>query len=281
MQETKSSELDVQDPPRIGIPYRQTKEEQAGDRIEIGAYATAVEEAGGEPRLVSLLLSPADLERLTDELDAIVLPGSPADVDPARYGERARPETAAADDRREQTDWALLDWAFAGRKPVLAICYGTQLLNVYLDGTLVQDIAGELRGSLNHAWEKKKGLPEPHHPALLVPGSVVSRLAGAAETVINSSHHQSIRMPGRNLRVTAKSPDGVIEAIELDNPAHWVVGAQWHPERQRKEAAGEEDSGRRLARALFDDLVRAAREARTRGRRSGKATGARSEAEAG
>jgi putative glutamine amidotransferase len=281
MQETKSSEIDSQDPPRIGIPYRQAKEEQAGDRKEIEPYATAVEEAGGVPRLISLFLSHEELERLTSELDAIVLPGSPADVDPARFGERARPETAAADLRREQTDWALLDWAFAGRKPVLAICYGTQLLNVYLGGTLVQDIAGELRGSLSHSWEKKKGLPEPHHPALLVPGSLVSRLAETAETVVNSSHHQSIRMPGRDLRVTAKSPDGVIEAVELESPSHWVVGAQWHPERQRNEAAGEEDSGRRLALALFEDLVRAAREARAGARRPGKAAGARSEAEAG
>jgi putative glutamine amidotransferase len=273
--------LDPHNRLRIGIPFRLASEEQAGKHEKIEPYARAVELAGGEPRLLSLFLSEEDLKRQTAELDGIVLPGSPADVNPARYGEAPRAETAAADERREQTDCILLDWAFAERKPVLAICYGTQLLNVYRGGTLVQDIPSELRGSLTHQWERARGMPEPHHPARLLPGSLVSRLAETAETVLNSSHHQSIRVPGRDLRVTAISPDGVIEAVELESRLHWVVGAQWHPERQRNENANERDSGVRLAQALFRDLVRAAQEARDGGRLSRTAAGFQKEREGG
>lgn len=265
MPETPSTGTEARELPRIGIPFRHSREEQAGDRQEVAPYATAVAEAGGEPRLISLFLSEKELRSQAQECDGVLLPGSPADVDPARYGEVAGAKTAAADERRERTDWTLLDWAFAEGKPVLGICYGTQLLNVYLGGTLVQDIASERRRALVHPWDRKSGAPEPHHPARLVPGSWVARLAETLETVVNSSHHQSVRMPGRNLRVTASAPDGVIEAVELDGASPWIVGVQWHPERQRNEAMGEADSGTRLARALFRELVRAAQEARVAG----------------
>ena len=108
MQETQSAGLDSQHPPRIGIPFRRASEEQAGNREKIEPYARAVELAGGEPRLISLFLSKVELERQARELDAIVLPGSPADVDPARYGETPRPETAAADEKREQATLSLM-----------------------------------------------------------------------------------------------------------------------------------------------------------------------------
>lgn len=262
MPDSSSFDVGRRGAPRVGIPYRLAGEERAGDREEIQPYVNAVEAAGGEPRVISLLLSPDELNRLCAELDALVLPGSPADIDPARYGATARPETAEADPRREQTDTALLDWAFRAAKPVLGICYGTQLLNVYCGGTLVQDIRGELRSSLTHEWAKKSGAPEPHHPVRLVPGSLLAKLAETGDAIVNSSHHQSIRRLGRGLRVTAKAPDGVVEAVELESAAHWVVGAQWHPERQRNLMPGKADSGSRLAAALFGSLVHAAREAR-------------------
>jgi putative glutamine amidotransferase len=262
MPDPSSFNVGRRDAPRIGIPYRLAGEERVGSGEEIQPYVKAVEAAGGEARIISLFLSPDELGRLCAELDAVVLPGSPADVDPARYGAAASPETAEADPRREQTDTSLLDWAFRAAKPVLGICYGTQLLNVYCGGTLVQDIRGELHSSLTHEWAKKSGAPEPHHPVRLVPGSRLAQLAETGDTIVNSSHHQSIRRPGRGLRVTAKAPDGVVEAVELESAAHWVVGAQWHPERQQNRMPGKADSGARLAAALFSGLVRAAREAR-------------------
>ncbi len=247
------------DAPRIGIPYRTAGEEQARDRAEIAPYVTAIEEAGGEAEVISLFLSPEELAKVASRLDGLLLPGSSADVDPARYGELPRPETTEPDRQREQTDTALLDWAFENGKPLLTICYGTQLLNVHRGGTLVQDIRNALRSSLVHEWGGK-GIPEPYHPVRLIPGSRVASLAETSETVVNSSHHQSIRRPGEGLRITAKSPDGVIEALEMADSRHWVVGVQWHPERQqRRRSEDDADSGVRLARWLFRDLVRAAR----------------------
>ncbi len=212
-------------------------------------YLRAIENAGGEPIEISLRLSPEELDRQLQPLDAIVLPGSPADIEPGRYGAARHPESAAADPSREEIDRALLDLAFKEHVPVLAICYGLQSLNVYLGGTLIQDIASELGTKIQHPWSDKKG-PEPLHRARLEPNSRVAELAGAAEVEVNSSHHQSIREPGRGLRVAARAPDGVIEAAEWTGAADWVTAVQWHPERRTEDF---------LARALFRELVAAAR----------------------
>lgn len=262
MQESSPSLTDPSYLPRIGVPLRRASEEQAQDREKIELYLKAIEAAGGKPQLISLFLSTEQLRQVCDELDGVVLPGSPADVDPGEYGQRARPETTEPDSYREQTDTSLLDWAFQEFKPVLAICFGIQILNVYRHGTLVQDIRAELRSALKHDWERESGVPEPHHPVRILPGSRLALLAETTEAVVNSSHHQSIGEPGEGLRVTARSPDGVVEAVELESASHWVVGVQWHPERQQFEARQGFDSGSRLSEALFRELVRAAAHSR-------------------
>ena len=247
---------DAQSAPRVGVPWRTAKEEAENNLPKIRNYYAAVEAAGGVAVPISLGLLPGELERLARTLDALVLPGSSADVDPARYGTPRRPECAEPDPQRERTDYALLDHAFAAKKPVLAICYGTQLLNVYLGGTLVQDIATELGTQIRH---DKKGLPtgaaDPRHPARIESTSKLSELAGRAEAEVNSSHHQAILAAGKNLRVTAQAPDGVIEAVEWAGDANWVLGMQWHPERMPGDA---------LAVELFRELLTAARSIATR-----------------
>ena len=235
--------------PRVGIPYRTVAEEAVNKRDKYDFYVQSLERAGGQAVPVSLKLPQAELVSLARSLDAVILPGSPADVDPARYGAPRHPATADADPQRECTDYALLENAFADRKPVLAICYGIQILNVFLGGSLVQDISGELASPVKH---DRKGLPggaDAFHSARIEPGSGLARLAGQAEEQINSSHHQSIRTPGRGLRATAQAPDGVIEAVEWTGDANWVVGVQWHPERMM---------GHALSEALFRQLVLAA-----------------------
>ena len=248
---------------RIGIPYRHVSEQKSGAQEKISPYAEAVEAAGADVRLISLC-EPEKLAELALELDGFVLPGSPADVNPSLYGETPGAATAEADEQREQTDRLLLEHAFQWRKPVLTICYGTQLLNVFRGGSLIQDIPSEKPSSLTHRWSHKPGEPEPHHPARFVPGSQVARLADTTGAVVNSSHHQSIRRPGRGLRVTASAPDGVVESVELEDPSHWVIGVQWHPERQRRETASQGEAGIFLAKALFQELVDAAGGARAK-----------------
>jgi putative glutamine amidotransferase len=245
--------------PRIGIPWRSLQEEDAGRREKLVPYLRAVEAAGGEAVPISLRSSAEELARLAENLDGFVLPGSSADVNPARYNAARGPYTADPDPARERADYVLLDHAFRTHKPVLAICYGTQLLNVYCGGTLVQDVPSEVPGALEHPWKREAGRAEPHHDARMVSGSRLERLAGVREAEVNSSHHQSVCEPGQGLHVAARSPDGVVEAIEWAGEDDWVLGVQWHPERQWPEASSPAaPSGIAMARALFEELVRAA-----------------------
>jgi len=245
--------------PLVGVPFRALKEEAdpaKGDKIE--PYLRAVEAAGGHPVEISLRLPREKLEQWAATLDAILLPGSAADVDPAWYHAARRPACGESDPHREQTDFALLDAAFAARKPVLAICYGTQLLNVYLGGTLVQDIPSELAKALKHDWSgRQNGAPEPFHDVQIEAGSQLATLAGGLTAQVNSSHHQALGRVARELRVVARAPDGVIEAVEftgdgsssLTSGGPWILGVQWHPERM---------TGDLLAQLLFRGLIAAA-----------------------
>ncbi len=237
---------------RVGIPYRTRKEELTGDRAKYDRYVKAVRQAGGDPVEVSLALSPDALNSLERTLDAVVLTGSPADVDPSLYRARRHPAAAEADQDRERTDFALLEYAFKEHKPVLAICYGTQSLNVFLGGTLIQDIPSEVHTEIQHPWSSRDtGAPEPFHAARVEPGSRLRELAAADEVRVNSSHHQSILEPGRNLRVIARAADGVVEGVEWTGDSNWVTGVQWHPERMVESDL--------LAQRLFAGLVAAAR----------------------
>lgn len=240
--------------PRIGIPWRTSQEEVAANLPKIRDYAEAVSLAGGDPILLSLA-HPEFLHEQFADLDGFVLPGSPADVNPAEYGASNRGKSAPPDSPREDTDRAILGHAFGEQKPVLAICYGCQLLNVFLGGTLIQDVRTETGTTIAH--RKKDLQPEPpedpRHDVRFTADSQLAKMAGSSQAVVNSSHHQSVAIPGRQLRITAQASDGIVEAIEWTGDANWVIGVQWHPERMR---------GDSLAGRLFSELVAAARGAR-------------------
>lgn len=240
--------------PRIGIPWRTAQEEAEGNLPKLRNYVEAVEKAGGEAVLLPLK-GPEMLDELLAGLEGFVLPGSPADVDPAEYGAVNHGASEPPDLPRESTDRAILSHAFVAQKPVLAICYGCQLLNVFLGGTLIQDVRSETGTKVAH--RKKDASPEmredPQHEVRFVAGSQLARMAGSTKGVVNSSHHQSIAKPGRQLRITSLAGDGIVEGVEWTGDANWVIGVQWHPERMRDDA---------LAQRLFADLVAAARGAR-------------------
>jgi len=251
--------------PRVGIPWRTSLEEARGITAKLRYYFEAVEGAGGAPVPISLNESNPQLADQLTGLDAFVLPGAPADVNPALYKAPRHAKSHEADANREKTDFAILEHAFASGKPVLAICYGCQSLNVCLGGSLYQDIASELHTNIQHS---KDGLPpdapDPLHGALIDSGGELAQLAASSgiekrgdafNVRINTSHHQSIRDVGHGLRVAAVAPDGVIEAVEHEPHKHWVLGVQWHPERMADDA---------LAGALFRALVQATRAATAR-----------------
>jgi putative glutamine amidotransferase len=240
--------------PRIGIPWRTSQEEAEGNQPKIRNYEDAVRRAGGEAVLLTLA-DPMELDRTLPTLDAFVLPGSPADVEPAEYGTVNQGLSAPADLAREATDRAILKHAFSEQKPVLAICYGCQLLNVYLGGTLIQDLRTETGTTTPH--RKKDLTPEPkddpRHAATFEQGSRLAAITGGGRGEVNSSHHQAVATPGKSLRVTARADDGIVEGVEWTGDANWVVGVQWHPERMFGDASAER---------LFADLVAAGRRAR-------------------
>jgi putative glutamine amidotransferase len=236
--------------PRVGVPYRTRKEELTGDFVKLESYIKAVNAAGGAPVPISLGLSRGHLERIAWTLDAILLTGSPADVEPSLFGGRKHPETAEADVDRQRIDFALIEHALGEHKPILAICYGIQSLNVFLGGTLVQDIPSEVRTEIQHDWDSETGEPEPFHAVEIERGSRLAQMAGATEVVVNSSHHQSVLEPGRDLRIVARAADGVVEAVEWATDVNCVTAVQWHPERMAETDA--------FAQALFRGLVTAA-----------------------
>lgn len=230
-----------------------------GRRGAYEKYLRAVRAAGGEPVEISLSLSPAELGLKAESLDGFVLPGSPHDIEPRRFGSSGHPQNTRPDKRREHTDDALLDHALATGKPVLAICYGAQSLNVHLHGTLVQDIPSEVPNARDHDGGAHRD--ESLH-VIRLQSAQLAELAGAPTARVNSSHHQSVGKPGRGLRVSALTADGVIEALEWTAGPEWMVGVQWHPERMPDD---------RFASAIFRRLVS---EAKT-GRKNAKSRMAR------
>jgi putative glutamine amidotransferase len=244
--------------PRIGVPYRTLNEQLTNKRESYDKYLEAIRLAGGEAVEIPLNLSKNELGQLIESLDAYVLSGGPADVDPQLYRAARDEKSAPADAAREQTDFAILGHAFAEHKPVLGICYGVQSMNVFLGGSLIQDIASEYKTTIQHQWrDRTSGTPEPFHPARIEPNSRLSELSGGAtETEINSSHHQALLEPAKGLRVTAHAPDGIIEAVEWTGSANWITGVQWHPERMPDHA---------LSSALFRELAAVAKAAQVRG----------------
>jgi putative glutamine amidotransferase len=242
-------------PPRVGIPWRTSAEETKVNLAKTKNYQDAVRAAGGEPVLLSLQ-RPQELQQLLPNLDGFVLPGSPADVAPAEYGEVNRGKSEPPDAARENTDRAILKHAFSEKKPVLAICYGCQLLNVYLGGTLIQDLREETDTPIAHTRHDIVREPEadPIHAATFEEASRLAKIAGTVEAPVNSSHHQAVERVGKGLQVTAHAPDGTIEGVEWTGDSNWIVGVQWHPERMFGDAFSER---------LFRDFIAAASQARS------------------
>jgi putative glutamine amidotransferase len=235
-------------PPRIAIPIPHAGDREYAER-SLPQYEKAVAMAGGEPVRIPLDQPPAEVMKLIERCDAVLLPGSKADVDPAKYDAPRAPQTADADSGRDTVDELLLQDAYNLRKPILGICYGLQILNVYRSGTLIQHI----ESPVNHAAGRKVAVA---HTVEVEPGSKLAKIAGTgakapSSTVVavNSSHHQAADVVGDGLRVVARSPqDGVIEALEGTSRDHFVLAVQWHPER----SVDDDESSRAIFRALVD-----------------------------
>ena len=227
--------------PRIAIPVPHSGDPEYAAR-SLPQYERAVEIAGGVPVRIPLDQSPAEIMKLVEGCDAVLLPGSKADVDPAKYKAQRSPQTAASDSGRDTLDWMLLDDAYKTRKPILGICYGLQSLNVYRGGTLIQDIESPVK----HAAGRTVAVA---HNVDVKPESKLAGIIDQVEVPVNSSHHQSADSVGQGLRVVARSAqDGIIEGLEGTSADHFVLAVQWHPER----SVDEDEASRAIFRALVD-----------------------------
>jgi len=227
--------------PRIAIPVPHSGDPDYAGR-SLPQYERAVEIAGGVPVRIPLDQSPAQVMKLLESCDAVLLPGSKADVDPAKYKAPRAPQTAAADSGRDTVDWILLDDAYNARKPILGICYGLQSLNVYRSGTLIQHIESPIKHSAGRTVAVA-------HTVEVERGSKLAEIIDRVEVPVNSSHHQSADTVGQGLRVVARSPlDGIIEGIEGTADDHFVLAVQWHPER----SVEEDKASLAIFRALVD-----------------------------
>lgn len=202
-------------------------------------YLRALAAAGGRGELCRL-------PRRAEGWDGLVLAGG-GDVVPARYGQLPA-GSRDMDPLRDQAELELLDLFLALKKPVLGICRGHQVAAVWAGGTLLQDLGERL--------PCHSGAEDRVHSVMAAEGGLLRRLYGA-EFAVNSNHHQGVDRPGQGLRVTARSPDGVIEAMEhVGLP---LLTVQFHPERMTGPAArGDTVDGGSLFRA-FMELCKAAR----------------------
>jgi putative glutamine amidotransferase len=242
-------------PPRIAIPMPHSIDREYSERA-IPQYERAIEQAGGEAIRIPLDQLSTEVMKIIERCDGVLLPGSNADVDPARFGAIRSPHTAAADPRRDAVDALLLEDAYNLRKPVLGICYGLQSLNVFRAGSLIQHIPDflpeELRTRVNHEAGKKVAVAhavEIEKTSKLA--EIVDGKAKRSELVlpVNSSHHQSAGTIGNGLRLAAHCPDdGIIEALEGTAHDHFVLAVQWHPER----SVNEDKASRAIFRALIE-----------------------------
>jgi gamma-glutamyl-gamma-aminobutyrate hydrolase PuuD len=202
------------------------------------SYVTSVTAAGG----AAVLLPPVPgVDAVVARIDGLVLAGG-SDIDPSRYGARRQPHAQPPVHDRDEHETALLAAAAAAGIPVLGICRGMQLINVWRGGTLVQHLPTVV-GHTDHS-------PSPagfgRHGVRIDAGSRVARLLGRpGQVVVPTNHHQAVERVGRGLVATAWAGDGTVEAIE-DPQEDFLVGVQWHPE------AGDD-------LALFEALVAAAR----------------------
>ena len=232
--------------PRIAIPVPHSGDREYVERT-LPPYEEAVRAAGGEPVRIGLEQTAAQAMQQIERCDAVLLPGSKADLDPKKYGADRHEKTAPADAKRDLVDELLLRDAYQARKPVLGICYGLQSLNVHRSGTLVQHI----ESAVNHRAGAKA------HTVKIEPESRLAGIVGASKTLaVHSSHHQAADAPGDGLRVVAHCvEDGVIEALEGTALGHFVLAVQWHPERSMNDGPELAES----ARAIFRAFIAAAR----------------------
>lgn len=191
-------------------------------------YVRAIQKVGGTPLIIPPLLSEREWVLLSRRLDGVLFSGG-GDIDPTYYDQTASRSLGGVDELRDQSEITGMRVSIAAGLPLLGICRGQQVLNVALGGTLYQDIATQLSSPLEHAYLPARPMEQIVHPVAIEPGSRLAEILGGRDLGVNSAHHQAVWVSGAGLRVVATAPDGVIEALELEEHP-FCLSVQWHPE---------------------------------------------------
>ena len=224
----------------VAVPIPHSERPDYNQRA-LPQYVRALEAAGLTAVPIPYDARPDEIARLVGNCQGVLLPGSPADVDPQKYGADRDPLCNAADPRRDTVDELLLQDAHNMHKPILAVCYGLQSLNVWRTGSLIQ----HLQTGVDH--EPGAEITVAHEVEIKADTLLAKALGTVKEAThtggklllpVNSSHHQAVLAIGDGLCVAAVCPrDGVVEALEGTSTLHWVCAVQWHPERLADEAS--------------------------------------------
>ncbi|MBL8192248.1 MAG: gamma-glutamyl-gamma-aminobutyrate hydrolase family protein [Blastocatellia bacterium] len=229
--------------PLIGIPTRINYND---DSFYLRRYySEAIYNAGGIPVYLPLIPEVDYIETVANNLDGVVLSGNNSDVDPLRYGQGPHIKLGTVSDERDETDLLLLQACESRKLPILAVCYGMQILNVYRGGTLFQDLESQIDEVLKH--QQEGSYTRVSHSIKIKEESLLAILAGGNTARVNSHHHQGVDTLGRDLEPIAWSADGLVEAVINTRVDQFILGVQWHPE-----AGWEKDS---LSQALFKHFI--------------------------
>jgi putative glutamine amidotransferase len=220
--------------PLIGLnaDFRGAKKDSAAYTFLSAGYHDAIVAAGGIPVILPAMECEDDLGRVLDLLDGFVLVGG-ADLDPRRDGFMLHPSVRALEARRENFDRLLMRLIADRRLPVFGIGVGMQLLNVAQGGNLFLHIPEDVPTAIPHRDPQD---PAHRHTLEVMPNSLMERVFGDGEIRVNSMHHMAVDEVARGFRVTARCPDGVVEAIESTRDDWFALGTQFHPESETASA---------------------------------------------
>ncbi|MCP5369211.1 MAG: gamma-glutamyl-gamma-aminobutyrate hydrolase family protein [Rickettsiaceae bacterium] len=188
-------------------------------------YSERVKEAGGVAMMIPYDIH--SIESIIQNIDGLIIPGGDEDINPTFYGQEIISDKVKVNDLRANFELLLTQHALEINLPLLGICNGMQIINVVQGGTLIQHIPDVIKSIINHEQPYPKDIPT--HSVTITQGTILASLSETSEIMVNSTHHQAIDKIGKDLVISARADDGIIEAIESVKH-HFVIGVEWHSE---------------------------------------------------
>ncbi len=213
------------EPAKIGISWERDFPDGISEDVQM--YVDSVKRAGAEPVLLPQIKNAEEAKEVLKTVDAVILTGG-EDIDPSYYNEKPHQKAEKPKADRDVSDYWLLKTAIEEDYPVLGTCRGMQFMNAVLGGTLYQDLPSEYKSDIVHRDPKRENFVY-HSATVTDKNSFLYKMVKADVITVNSWHHQAVDKLGKGLKVTAVSPDGIVEGVELEG-ATFVVGTQFHPE---------------------------------------------------